>query len=101
MPPERDGGPLPANVIAAFEQWVKMGAPDPRSEKSAAKYGPDAEKAKSHPFFNPVKPVPVPSVTRKDWVKNPVDALCSPSLRLARCSPGAGGPAHVDPTRDL
>ncbi|MGV3753778.1 MAG: c-type cytochrome domain-containing protein, partial [Verrucomicrobiota bacterium] len=36
MPPEKDGGKLPANVIAAFEQWIKMGAPDPRAAKTAA-----------------------------------------------------------------
>src|SRR2546423_4955817 len=27
MPPEK---PLPANVIADFEKWIAMGAPDPR-----------------------------------------------------------------------
>src|SRR5688500_16365927 len=30
MPPEKAGGKLTNEVIADFEQWVKMGAPDPR-----------------------------------------------------------------------
>lgn len=30
MPPQNKGGKLPASVIASFEQWVIMGAPDPR-----------------------------------------------------------------------
>src|SRR5579863_6538948 len=30
MPPEKKGGKLPDEVIADFETWVKMGAPDPR-----------------------------------------------------------------------
>ncbi len=30
MPPEKEGGKLSAEVIADFETWVKMGAPDPR-----------------------------------------------------------------------
>jgi hypothetical protein len=87
MPPAKDGGPLPPEVIAAFEHWVKMGAPDPRSEKSSAKYGPDAEKARSHPFFNPVKPVPVPAVTRQDWVKTPVDAFVLAKLEANAMQP--------------
>lgn len=31
MPPQNKGGKLPASVIASFEQWVLMGAPDPRA----------------------------------------------------------------------
>ena len=30
MPPEKAGGKLPDNVIADFEKWIAMGAPDPR-----------------------------------------------------------------------
>lgn len=30
MPPKAKGGKLPDQVIADFEQWVSMGAPDPR-----------------------------------------------------------------------
>ena len=30
MPPAKSGGKLPDDVIAKFEQWIKMGAPDPR-----------------------------------------------------------------------
>ena len=30
MPPPKQGGPLAAEVIAKFEQWIAMGAPDPR-----------------------------------------------------------------------
>ncbi len=32
MPPK---GKLPANVVADFEQWIKMGAPDPRTSGAA------------------------------------------------------------------
>ena len=34
MPPQ---GKLPANVIADFEAWIKMGAPDPRDGKVTTK----------------------------------------------------------------
>ncbi|MBC8167479.1 MAG: hypothetical protein H7Y20_16615, partial [Bryobacteraceae bacterium] len=33
MPP---GKPLPDNVVADFEEWIRMGAPDPRTGKMAA-----------------------------------------------------------------
>ncbi len=92
MPPEKDGGKLPANVIAAFEQWIKMGAPDPRAAKTAAsKYGPDSAKAKEHPFFNPVKPVAVPVVKNPKWAKTPVDNFILAKLEANQMTPS--GPA--------
>ena len=50
MPPKKSGGKLPDAVIADFESWIKMGAPDPRdkpadgspevaSQKSWSDYG--------------------------------------------------------------
>ena len=36
MPPEKDGGKLPAAVIANFEKWIAMGAPDPRGRRREA-----------------------------------------------------------------
>jgi hypothetical protein len=57
MPPEKSGGRLPDSIIADFETWVKMGAPDPRdgATKLVKKY--DAEEAKKWWAFQvPVKP---------------------------------------------
>ncbi len=36
MPPKGRGGKLPDSVIHDFEEWVKMGAPDPRTGEPAA-----------------------------------------------------------------
>ncbi|HEX4614263.1 MAG TPA: DUF1549 domain-containing protein, partial [Urbifossiella sp.] len=46
MPPK---GKLPASVVADFEQWVKMGAPDPRTAATLAKLpaGLDLEKGRT------------------------------------------------------
>ncbi|MBI3882448.1 MAG: PSD1 domain-containing protein [Verrucomicrobia bacterium] len=88
MPPKKEGGKLKPEQIAVFEQWVKMGAPDPRSTKSAAKkYGPDAEKAKNHPFFNPVKPVTIPMAKNADAVRTPVDNFILAKLEAGGLSP--------------
>lgn len=37
MPPEAKGGRLPDNVIADFERWILMGAPDPRDKPRQAR----------------------------------------------------------------
>ncbi len=39
MPPKKEGGQLPAEVIGKFEQWVTMGAPDPREGKASVTPG--------------------------------------------------------------
>jgi len=48
MPPKER---LPAEAVADFEAWIRLGAPDPRG-------GPVAKPAKSHWAFQPVKAVP-------------------------------------------
>lgn len=93
MPPAKDGGKLSDAVIASFEQWIKMGAPDPRSAKTsgASKYTVDANKAKEHRFFNPVKAIEVPSAKDPKWVKTPVDNFIL--AKLATNSMEPSGPA--------
>src|SRR5438552_10914579 len=44
---------LPANVIADFEAWVKMGAPDPRDGSAAGVRAIDIEAAKRSWAFRP------------------------------------------------
>ncbi|MBK7998585.1 MAG: hypothetical protein IPK15_07675 [Verrucomicrobia bacterium] len=47
---------LPDNLIADLVQWVRMGAPDPRTEATSAKamYAADMEKARQHWAYQPV-----------------------------------------------
>ncbi len=61
MPPK---GKLPDQVIADFEAWVKMGAPDPRDGKAVAsnKYVVDVEKGRSFWAFVPPKASAVPQI---------------------------------------
>jgi cytochrome c553 len=80
MPPK---GKLSDNVIADFEAWVKMGAPDPRESKSAGapkKYEIDLEKGRHFWAFQPPKQVAVPTVQNTAWVKSPVDAFLLAAL---------------------
>ncbi len=78
MPPK---GRLPADQVAAFEEWVRRGAPasadgalasagrpDPRTEAAPASSG-----ERSHWAFAPPMDPPVPDVKLKSWPRTPVD----------------------------
>ena len=69
MPPK---DALPAGVIADFEAWIKMGAPDPRSGETSAAAAVDFEKARRHWAFRPVAPPPAGAT---------IDALVRARLR--------------------
>ncbi len=73
MPPKK--GPIPDATIKAFEQWVKLGAPDPRSGgASAAHVGPfNFEEERQFWSYQPVKNPAPPKVKNSRWVQTPVD----------------------------
>ena len=65
MPPK---GKLPDDVIADFEAWVKMGAPDPRAGGAkAVRAEIDIEKGRHFWAFQHPQKVTPPSVKRMDW----------------------------------
>ena len=74
MPPDEK---MPDNVVADFQEWVRMGAPDPRVGKAAAvlKSEADREKARQHWGFQPIQkpPVPEPKTNIRSWAKNEID----------------------------
>jgi len=57
---------LPDNLIADLVQWVRMGAPDPRTEAASAKtvYAADMEKARQHWAYRPLAKASVPVISR-------------------------------------
>jgi len=88
MPPPDEGGKLSAEKIAALEQWVKLGAPDPRTME-AKPSAMDMAKARQHWAFQPVrKPVP-PVVKNTKWVRTPVDAFVLAQLEAKNLAPAA------------
>ncbi len=71
MPPKKK---LPPEVIADFEKWVAMGAPDPRTgEVAKARREINIPQGRDYWAFRPLKPVPVPTVKNAAWAKTPVD----------------------------
>jgi len=78
MPPK---GKLSPEVIADFEKWIAMGAPDPRkAEVAKSKYGPSVEEGRKFWAFQPMKkPVP-PPVKNKSWPRGTIDQFVLASL---------------------
>jgi cytochrome c553 len=73
MPPD---GKLPAEAIADIENWIRMGAPDPRRESAppaAARTGIDFTEAKKFWAFQAVGNPAVPAVKDTAWPRTPVD----------------------------
>jgi hypothetical protein len=74
MPPD---GELPPLAIADLEAWVRMGAPDPRTEDTVAsakaKSGIDWDKARQWWSFQPLAAPAVPTVKQSSWPANDLD----------------------------
>ena len=74
MPPKKK---LPLATIIDLEEWVRMGAPDPRVEDTVAsartKTTIDWKEARRWWAFRPLTPPPLPAVKQKRWPANEVD----------------------------
>ena len=91
MPPKHQLSP---EQIQAFEEWIKLGAPDPRSEEAiaAAKAPPpyDYDAARTFWSFQPVKEPQIPIVAGdKDWALNPVDRFIAVKYQAMHLKPVA------------
>ena len=72
MPPE---GKLPTSIIADFEQWIRMGAPDPREEVLAPRPKRQIDYQEAMKFWAFVPPALVipPAIREPQGVHNPID----------------------------
>ncbi len=85
MPPKKDR--LPDHILSDFEEWVRMGAPDPRTGPSRSTSW-DPEKAATHWAFKPVAQPPVPAISDpKRFIQNPVDAFILEGLQKKHLTP--------------
>jgi len=90
MPPS---GKLPDRVIADFERWIKMGAPDPREGETVRPEVPkiDFESARKFWSFQPPTRHELPAVSDSNFVAKPIDAFVLAKLDDAGLKPN--GPA--------
>ncbi|HSY53563.1 MAG TPA: PSD1 and planctomycete cytochrome C domain-containing protein [Opitutaceae bacterium] len=85
MPPK--GQKLSDDEIADLTEWVRRGAPDPRSlavKGSTPNYG---GVGREHWSFLPVKPVAVPVVQDAAWCLNPIDNFVLARLETENMKP--------------
>jgi hypothetical protein len=87
MPPKKEK--LSAAVLANFEAWLKMGAPDPRSGANRTKAASwDAAKAAEHWAFKPIANPPLPKTADpKKFVQNPIDRFVLQRLTEKKLTP--------------
>jgi mono/diheme cytochrome c family protein len=70
MPPK--GKKLSTAQIADLEEWVKMGAPDPRTAENKVLAQRENQK-KNHWAFRPIRMPQVPTVSKPNWARNAID----------------------------
>lgn len=84
MPPDEQ---LPAETIAKFEQWIRMGAPDPRDGKAALiRREIDFEKARRFWAYQPVAN-PKPPLVTSPWPRSEIDRFVAAKLESRGISP--------------
>jgi hypothetical protein len=85
MPPK---GKLPPAVIADFERWVALGAPDPRDGSSTwTTKGIDLEAGRKFWAFQLPKHSPAPKVKDVNWCRGEVDRFVLAKLEAAGIKP--------------
>ena len=92
MPPKEK---LPPEVIADFEKWVLMGAPDPRDGKAKLAKKPDLAEGRSFWSFQPVKPVAVPQPKDTKWSASDIDRFILKKLEENKLKPVGDADPHT------
>ena len=96
MPPEKK---LPADLIADFERWVKLGAPDPRDgaapQVAKSKREIDWNEARRFWAFQPPSRATPPDVRDSKWSRDALDPLLLAPLEAARLAPAPAAERHV------
>ena len=95
MPP---GDKLSDSVIADFEKWIAMGAPDPRVDNvlTVAKVsGVDVAKGKQWWSFQPLLEKATPSVKSASWGKTKIDGFILAQLEQNKLKPSPEADART------
>ena len=96
MPPKAK---LPQAEVAALEEWVMRGAPDPRETVAAIKTvkhsGVDVEEGRKHWSYQPVRDATPPAVRYQGWPLNDVDSFILAKQEAAGLQPGPEAGSHA------
>ena len=86
---------LPANVIADFERWVAMGAPDPREKATATYKRMTPEEAKTFWAFVPAKKSTTPAIKNTAWARSDIDRFVLARLEEKGLKPASDAECRV------
>jgi cytochrome c553 len=86
MPPK---GALPAGVVADFEAWIRLGAPDPRDEAGPGKRTIDIAEGRKFWAYQPPRKRPPPEVKNAAWAQTPIDRFVLAGLEAKGLQPAA------------
>lgn len=86
MPPKKKLGD---EVIADFEKWIAMGAPDPRNGAIKVVKGIDIEQGRKFWSFQPVKRLVPPAVKDATWPRGDIDRYLLAALEAKGLKPVA------------
>jgi hypothetical protein len=92
MPPK---GKLPDAVLADFEAWIRMGAPDPRDGKAASPASNILEVGRKHWAFQPLMKTVPPAVKATAWPNNDIDRFLLARLEAEKLQPVGDAPART------
>ena len=94
MPPKKK---LTSDVIADFEKWVAMGAPDPRDGTTTVKKKNEIDIVKGRTFwaFQPPKRPTPPAVKNAAWPKDDIDRYLLAALEAKKLTPVADADART------
>ncbi|MBI5800543.1 MAG: PSD1 domain-containing protein [Verrucomicrobia bacterium] len=87
--------PLAPAQVADLVEWVKLGAPDPRTNAHAlvatapakVAYGISIEEGRKHWAYQPVKSAPLPKLKDKAWPRNELDHFTLARMEKAGVTP--------------
>jgi hypothetical protein len=86
MPPEDK---LADEVVSAFEQWVRLGAPDSREESGPTARDERLEAGRRHWSFQPPQSAEPPSVRQTDWPRGAIDHFVLARMEAEELKPVA------------
>lgn len=87
MPPD---GRLPAEEVKVLTEWVRLGAPDPRTSGTAtAKQQLDLQAGREHWCYQPVERTEPPRVKNADWPRGAIDQFILAGLEERGIAPAA------------
>jgi hypothetical protein len=94
MPPKKKMADVEREVL---EQWIKMGAPDPRTGESRTKKqtGLSIEEGRKFWSYQPVKQTGLPAVRDTEWPRLELDRFVLANIEAAGLRPAADAPSEV------